>query len=173
MLNDKCILHLWTLWGHDKYVSVMSNVFRQCAAVVYVYNTHNLDSFMEVKSLNTTVEKYAPQAPRLLVPRSESETAPLVTQDTAQQWAKANNISFCGTSSGGAIMDSIDRMLATAPIKGKKHDFVTVNFTEFTDCKFCGGFIWGLVKQGQSCRACKYPVHHKCAKRAEEETSCL
>ncbi|KAH3746028.1 hypothetical protein Pelo_12558 [Pelomyxa schiedti] len=146
-----CVLHLWTLWGNDKYVSVMSNVFRQCTGVVYVYNTHNLDSFMEVKSLNTTVEKYAPQAPRLLVPSNgprQTISLSVELHPEVQSWIPLTEF---------------------WPLHLCKEE------TRFCDshCKFCGGFIWGLVKQGQSCRVCKYPVHHKCAKRAEEKTSCL
>jgi len=44
------------------------------------------------------------------------------------------------------------------------HTFKLVHFSEFTWCKFCTKFIWGLGKQGYSCKACKYSVHTKCLK---------
>lgn len=44
------------------------------------------------------------------------------------------------------------------------HAFKLVHFSEFTWCKFCTKFIWGLGKQGYSCKACKYSAHTKCVK---------
>jgi len=44
------------------------------------------------------------------------------------------------------------------------HTFKLVHFSEFTWCKFCTKFIWGLGKQGYCCKACKYPAHTKCMK---------
>jgi len=42
------------------------------------------------------------------------------------------------------------------------HSFKLVHFSEFTWCKFCTRFIWGLGKQGFQCQACRYAVHGKC-----------
>jgi len=44
------------------------------------------------------------------------------------------------------------------------HTFKLVHFNQFTWCKFCTKFIWGLGKQGYQCTACKYAVHGKCLK---------
>eukprot|EP01114_Cavostelium_apophysatum_P001127 TRINITY_DN10968_c0_g1_i1.p1 TRINITY_DN10968_c0_g1~~TRINITY_DN10968_c0_g1_i1.p1 ORF type:complete len:531 (-),score=159.02 TRINITY_DN10968_c0_g1_i1:65-1657(-) len=44
------------------------------------------------------------------------------------------------------------------------HTFKLHHFPEFTWCKFCTKFIWGLGKQGYQCKACKYAVHVKCLK---------
>lgn len=49
-------------------------------------------------------------------------------------------------------------------INNVPHIFKLVHFSEFTWCKFCTKFIWGLGLQGYQCKACKYAVHPKCLK---------
>lgn len=44
------------------------------------------------------------------------------------------------------------------------HTFKLHHFSEFTWCKLCTKFIWGLGKQGYQCKVCKYAVHVKCLK---------
>jgi len=42
------------------------------------------------------------------------------------------------------------------------HVFTKKHFNSPTFCQFCGGFIWGVGKQGHQCRVCKYAAHTKC-----------
>eukprot|EP01097_Dermamoeba_algensis_P009961 TRINITY_DN7183_c0_g1_i1.p1 TRINITY_DN7183_c0_g1~~TRINITY_DN7183_c0_g1_i1.p1 ORF type:complete len:342 (-),score=40.83 TRINITY_DN7183_c0_g1_i1:121-1146(-) len=48
-----------------------------------------------------------------------------------------------------------------APKKGQ-HDFLRVFFHKPTFCDFCQGFIWGVGRQGHSCKNCGYAVHTRC-----------
>ena len=42
-----------------------------------------------------------------------------------------------------------------------------------TWCDYCDGFIEGVFsQQGKKCKICKYGVHFKCAKLAEDENEC-
>jgi len=45
---------------------------------------------------------------------------------------------------------------------GEVHNFRSVHFNKPTFCSFCTNFIWGLGKQGYSCRECSYPAHKEC-----------
>jgi len=56
-----------------------------------------------------------------------------------------------------AVASKIEEAPQAAP-----HAFKLKHFNEFTWCKFCTKFIWGLGKQGYQCKACLYPVHIKC-----------
>lgn len=46
--------------------------------------------------------------------------------------------------------------------EGRAHDFKSASFTVPTKCRVCEGSIWGLTKQGKSCRNCGVVVHSKC-----------
>ena len=41
---------------------------------------------------------------------------------------------------------------SAAPASGVKHQMVKVHFSKPTFCSFCGDFIWGLLKQGSTCK---------------------
>ncbi|KAI0061488.1 hypothetical protein BV25DRAFT_1805486 [Artomyces pyxidatus] len=42
------------------------------------------------------------------------------------------------------------------------HAFKSSSFTIPTECGYCGTSIWGLSKQGKSCKLCGLAVHSKC-----------
>ncbi|KAJ2786453.1 hypothetical protein GGI15_001511 [Coemansia interrupta] len=46
------------------------------------------------------------------------------------------------------------------------HDFNVTTFASPTYCTYCGGFLWGLAKQGVRCSKCRATAHKKCALRA-------
>eukprot|EP00007_Cunea_sp_BSH-02190019_P009071 CAMPEP_0174244604 /NCGR_PEP_ID=MMETSP0417-20130205/35816_1 /TAXON_ID=242541 /ORGANISM="Mayorella sp, Strain BSH-02190019" /LENGTH=623 /DNA_ID=CAMNT_0015324301 /DNA_START=53 /DNA_END=1920 /DNA_ORIENTATION=- len=50
-------------------------------------------------------------------------------------------------------------MAARAP-----HNFRSFTFKSFTWCGHCGKFIYGLIKQGYSCKKCQFPAHKECYK---------
>eukprot|EP01063_Lacrimia_lanifica_P004489 TRINITY_DN12517_c0_g5_i1.p2 TRINITY_DN12517_c0_g5~~TRINITY_DN12517_c0_g5_i1.p2 ORF type:complete len:537 (+),score=254.86 TRINITY_DN12517_c0_g5_i1:101-1711(+) len=45
------------------------------------------------------------------------------------------------------------------------HVFKPKQFLKPTSCAYCRKFIWGVYKQGQICKKCHIPVHHRCAKK--------
>lgn len=44
------------------------------------------------------------------------------------------------------------------------HRFVTHSFKRFTFCDHCGSLLYGLIRQGLQCEACKLNVHKRCEK---------
>lgn len=42
------------------------------------------------------------------------------------------------------------------------HNFRSTSFAIPTSCNFCGHSIWGLTRQGLTCRKCDYTCHAKC-----------
>ncbi|KAF8904120.1 hypothetical protein CPB84DRAFT_1835747 [Gymnopilus junonius] len=44
----------------------------------------------------------------------------------------------------------------------KPHSFKSSSFSIPTQCGYCNSSIWGLSKQGKTCRACGLSVHAKC-----------
>ncbi|KAJ1766325.1 hypothetical protein IW140_004549 [Coemansia sp. RSA 1813] len=49
------------------------------------------------------------------------------------------------------------------------HDYNITTFASPTYCEYCGGFLWGLTKQGVRCGKCKTTAHKKCALIAETQ----
>ncbi|KAJ2662800.1 hypothetical protein IWW48_001678 [Coemansia sp. RSA 1200] len=43
------------------------------------------------------------------------------------------------------------------------HNYTVTTFASPTYCGYCGGFLWGLAKQGVRCQKCKTAAHKKCA----------
>ncbi|XP_058052210.1 RAS guanyl-releasing protein 4 isoform X2 [Ahaetulla prasina] len=49
------------------------------------------------------------------------------------------------------------------------HDFQEVTFKKPTFCNHCGGFLWGVSKQGYRCRDCAMICHKHCKNHVEVE----
>ncbi|XP_026544239.1 RAS guanyl-releasing protein 4 [Notechis scutatus] len=49
------------------------------------------------------------------------------------------------------------------------HDFQEVTFKKPTFCDHCGGFLWGVSKQGYRCRDCAMICHKHCKNQVEVE----
>ncbi|KAJ1950206.1 hypothetical protein FBU59_000790 [Linderina macrospora] len=43
------------------------------------------------------------------------------------------------------------------------HDFRIATFSTPTYCEQCGGFLWGMAKQGVRCTKCRKTLHKKCS----------
>lgn len=48
----------------------------------------------------------------------------------------------------------------------KGHEFISTHFNTPTWCHYCNKFIFGLQKQGYTCRKCNYISHKKCYEKA-------
>ncbi|KAF9933739.1 hypothetical protein FBU30_004540 [Linnemannia zychae] len=47
-------------------------------------------------------------------------------------------------------------------VQNQPHDFKAASFTIPTSCDYCQSTIWGIAKQGFTCRDCGYNCHSKC-----------
>jgi len=53
----------------------------------------------------------------------------------------------------------------------RPHSFKSSSFTIPTECGYCATSIWGLSKQGKTCRACGLSVHSKCELKVAADCS--
>ena len=44
------------------------------------------------------------------------------------------------------------------------HRFAVHTYSTFTFCEHCGSLLWGLLRQGLQCEACRMNVHRRCQK---------
>ncbi|TFY60166.1 hypothetical protein EVJ58_g5319 [Rhodofomes roseus] len=61
-----------------------------------------------------------------------------------------------------AEMDVISEALSGDEGEQKPHTFKSTSFSIPTQCAYCKSSIWGLSKQGKTCKACGISVHAKC-----------
>ncbi|KAH8989067.1 hypothetical protein EDB92DRAFT_1947619 [Lactarius akahatsu] len=53
----------------------------------------------------------------------------------------------------------------------RPHSFKSSSFTIPTECSYCATSIWGLSKQGKTCKACGLSVHSKCELKVAADCS--
>ncbi|KAJ7505127.1 hypothetical protein B0H11DRAFT_1976959 [Mycena galericulata] len=87
------------------------------------------------------------------------------TDDVAENYLDANHqvISYATSE---RILNTEIEVISTA-IGGDEgeqqhHSFKSSSFSIPTQCGYCKSSIWGLSKQGKTCRACNLSVHSKC-----------
>ncbi|KAF9267293.1 hypothetical protein L218DRAFT_1060412 [Marasmius fiardii PR-910] len=61
-----------------------------------------------------------------------------------------------------AEIDTVTRALAGDLGAQQPHSFKSASFSIPTTCGYCKTSIWGLSKQGKTCKACNLSVHAKC-----------
>ncbi|KAJ7677465.1 hypothetical protein B0H17DRAFT_1079241 [Mycena rosella] len=59
-------------------------------------------------------------------------------------------------------MDTISAAIGDDEGAQQPHSFKSSSFSIPTQCGYCKSSIWGLSKQGKTCRACNLSVHSKC-----------
>ncbi|KAI8370561.1 uncharacterized protein BYT42DRAFT_582860 [Radiomyces spectabilis] len=59
-------------------------------------------------------------------------------------------------------VDLIIRNIGDGGLQAQTHDFKPSSFTIPTTCDYCSSTIWGLSKQGLTCKACGFNCHAKC-----------
>ncbi|KAI8337306.1 hypothetical protein BC941DRAFT_353177 [Chlamydoabsidia padenii] len=59
-------------------------------------------------------------------------------------------------------IDVIIHCIGDDGLRAQMHDFRASSFTIPTTCDYCKSTIWGLSKQGMTCKACGFNCHAKC-----------
>ncbi|KAJ6585189.1 hypothetical protein B0H19DRAFT_1108684 [Mycena capillaripes] len=87
------------------------------------------------------------------------------TEDISESYLDANHqvISY-GTSECilKTEMEVISAAIGDDEGEQQPHSFKSSSFSIPTQCGYCKSSIWGLSKQGKTCRACNLSVHSKC-----------
>jgi hypothetical protein len=77
----------------------------------------------------------------------------------------AQVIAVCpGAVTGETTRVQSDKILTSRFQINVPHSFKTHSYMRPTFCDHCGSLLWGVVRQGQQCKSCKFNVHKKCAK---------
>ncbi|KAF9193140.1 hypothetical protein BGZ51_004112 [Haplosporangium sp. Z 767] len=61
-----------------------------------------------------------------------------------------------------AEINTIVQTMGETGVQNEPHDFKAASFTIPTSCDYCQSTIWGIAKQGFTCRDCGYNCHSKC-----------
>ncbi|KAF9108952.1 hypothetical protein BGX29_000040 [Mortierella sp. GBA35] len=61
-----------------------------------------------------------------------------------------------------AEINTIVQTIGETGVQNQPHDFKAASFTIPTSCDYCQSTIWGIAKQGFTCRDCGYNCHSKC-----------
>ncbi|KAF9919099.1 hypothetical protein BX616_001834 [Lobosporangium transversale] len=61
-----------------------------------------------------------------------------------------------------AEINTIIQAIGETDVQNQPHDFKAASFTIPTSCDYCQSTIWGIAKQGFTCRDCGYNCHSKC-----------
>ncbi|KAF9573211.1 hypothetical protein EC968_008849 [Mortierella alpina] len=59
-------------------------------------------------------------------------------------------------------INAIVQTMGETGVQNQPHDFKAASFTIPTSCDYCQSTIWGIAKQGFTCRDCGYNCHSKC-----------
>ncbi|KAF9198350.1 hypothetical protein BGZ49_000847, partial [Haplosporangium sp. Z 27] len=59
-------------------------------------------------------------------------------------------------------INTIVQAVGDTGVQNQPHDFKAASFTIPTSCDYCQSTIWGIAKQGFTCRDCGYNCHSKC-----------
>jgi hypothetical protein len=65
-------------------------------------------------------------------------------------------------TAGTVVIETLVNALGEDQGSLQPHDFKSSAFTIPTQCHHCKSSIWGLSKQGKTCRGCAITVHAKC-----------
>ncbi|KAG0292801.1 hypothetical protein BGZ98_002458 [Dissophora globulifera] len=61
-----------------------------------------------------------------------------------------------------AEINAVVQAVGETGVQNQPHDFKAASFTIPTSCDYCQSTIWGIAKQGFTCRDCGYNCHSKC-----------
>ncbi|KAF9136636.1 hypothetical protein BGX30_010981 [Mortierella sp. GBA39] len=61
-----------------------------------------------------------------------------------------------------AEINTIIQTIGDTGVQNQPHDFKAASFTIPTSCDYCQSTIWGIAKQGFTCRDCGFNCHSKC-----------
>ncbi|XP_071815165.1 uncharacterized protein [Apostichopus japonicus] len=67
-----------------------------------------------------------------------------------------------GTQEYTPLTEQAEETVEKNLFRVKGHNFRLYTFKQPTYCALCRKFLWGLVKQGHSCKECRMAVHRRC-----------
>ncbi|KAJ7134798.1 hypothetical protein C8R44DRAFT_771495 [Mycena epipterygia] len=87
------------------------------------------------------------------------------TDDISENYLDANHQVMAYATSERILtteMETISAAIGDDEGDQQPHSFKSSSFSIPTQCGYCKSSIWGLSKQGKTCRACNLSVHSKC-----------
>ena len=97
--NKKVKLQIWDSAGQERFRNITASYYRNCSAIIIVYDITNVDSFEQVRRWVTDVRGFVPDAPLLLVGnKCDLEESRKVSYDDGKKLADEFGFVFLETS---------------------------------------------------------------------------
>ncbi|KAI0328863.1 hypothetical protein GY45DRAFT_1325708 [Cubamyces sp. BRFM 1775] len=118
----------------------------------------------ELDVVLTSKRREAEQLKKLVAAYSSDATLGNVTEVLDNYLDAQHELTFYTTS--GVVLSAESETISAA-LQGDEgaqspHSFKSSSFSIPTTCAYCKSSIWGLSKQGKTCKACGISVHSKC-----------
>lgn len=120
IVDDKKVkLQIWDSAGQERFRNITASYYRNCSAIIIVYDITQHDSFERVSEWVEDVKKFVPDAPLLLVGnKCDLEDQRKVTQEEGQNLAKSLGYSLVETSAKTSMnIDKVFTEISTELIK--------------------------------------------------------
>lgn len=97
--NKKVKLQIWDSAGQERFRNITASYYRNCSAIIIVYDITSKDSFNKVSDWVEEVRRYVPSAPLLLVGnKCDLEENRQVPKEDGEELAKRLGLIFLETS---------------------------------------------------------------------------
>lgn len=139
--NKKVKLQIWDSAGQERFRNITASYYRNCSAIIIVYDITSKDSFNKVSDWVEEVRRYVPSAPLLLVGnKCDLEENRQVPKEDGEELAKRLGLIFLETSAKTsynieeAFQEMAQQLIKEAPNK-PKNDSTPVNLNAANDNK--------------------------------------
>lgn len=139
--NKKVKLQIWDSAGQERFRNITASYYRNCSAIIIVYDITSKDSFNKVSDWVEEVRRYVPSAPLLLVGnKCDLEENRQVPKEDGEELAKRLGLIFLETSAKTsynieeAFQEMAQQLIKDAPNK-PKNDPTPVNLNAANDNK--------------------------------------
>lgn len=124
--EKKVKLQIWDSAGQERFKNITASYYRNCSAIIIVYDITSKDSFNKVSDWVEEVRRYVPSAPLLLVGnKCDLEDKRQVSQQDGDELAKRLGLIFLETSAKTsynieeAFQEMAKQLIKEAPNKPK------------------------------------------------------